>query len=210
MDFRFDDGLRDRLAACCAGFARATPPAPIPALRPAAVALTLVELPDRPGAAGFLLTRRADGLRAHGGQWALPGGRCDPGETPVETARRELAEELGLALASEHALGLLDDYPTRSGYLITPVVLWAGQAAALTPNPHEVASVHHIPLDAIARAETVDFFTVPESQRLGVRLRINGEFVDAPTAAVIYQFRELLAGRATRVADFEQPHFAWR
>ena len=73
----------------------------------------------------MLLTRRAAGLRAHRGQWALPGGRCDEGETPVEAALRELHEELGLELGPDDVLGLLDDYPTRSGYLITPVVVWA-------------------------------------------------------------------------------------
>ena len=87
----------------------------------------------------MLLTLRAAGLRAHRGQWALPGGRCDAGETPVEAALRELHEELGLELGPEDVLGLLDDYPTRSGYLITPVVVWAAtKAAGLSPNPAEV------------------------------------------------------------------------
>ena len=98
----------------------------------------------RSGHTALLLTRRAAGLRAHRGQWALPGGRCDAGETPVEAALRELHEELGLALGPDAVLGLLDDYPTRSGYLITPVVVWAGAGAAMSPNPQEVASVHRI------------------------------------------------------------------
>ncbi len=94
----------------------------------------------------LLLTRRAAGLRSHRGQWALPGGRCDEGETPVVAALRELHEELGLELGPDDVLGLLDDYPTRSGYLITPVVVWAAKGAVITPNPDEVASVHRIAL----------------------------------------------------------------
>jgi hypothetical protein len=105
---------------------------------------------------------------------------------------------------------MLDDYPTRSGYLITPVVIWAEQTQPLLPNPEEVAAVHRIPLAEIARADAIDFITIPESERQVVRIRMNDFLVHAPTAAVVYQFRELLAGRQTRVGDLEQPFFAWR
>jgi 8-oxo-dGTP pyrophosphatase MutT (NUDIX family) len=78
------------------------------------------------GGAAVILTRRATAMRAHPGQWALPGGRLEPGESPLDGALRELHEELRLELAAEDVIGVLDDYPTRSGYVITPVVLWAG------------------------------------------------------------------------------------
>ncbi len=107
-------------------------------------------------------------------------------------------------------LGLLDDYPTRSGYLITPVVLWAGSSTALSPNPDEVASVHRIALDTIEDADAFSFTTIPESTRRVIRFRHAGQFIHAPTAALIYQFREVLAGRDTRVAELEQPVFAWK
>jgi 8-oxo-dGTP pyrophosphatase MutT (NUDIX family) len=206
----FDDAVRDRVARRCAAFSRLPATPAIPGLLHAAVAIALVAMPDGAGGTGFLLTRRAADLRSHGGQWALPGGRCDDGEAPVAAALRELDEELGLALGADRVLGLLDDYPTRSGYLITPVVLWAGRAAKLRVNPQEVASVHHVALADIAQADAVEFFQIPESARIGVRVRIHGDLVYAPTAAVIYQFREVLAGRDTRVVDFEQPVFAWR
>src|SRR5580692_11123821 len=137
----FDDATRRNIAERCAAFARLPAAEPAPALKRAAVAIALVEADDGPGGTALLLTLRAAGLRAHRGQWALPGGRCDQGETPVEAALRELHEELGLALGPDDVLGLLDDYPTRSGYLITPVVVWA-TASRLSPNPAEVASVH--------------------------------------------------------------------
>ena len=149
-------------------------------------------------------------MRAHSGQWALPGGRCDGAELVVTAALRELEEEVGVRLGEQAALGLLDDYPTRSGYLVTPVVLWAGEGVVLRPNPDEVAAVYRVALADIAREDAVDFVSIPESDRRVVRVYIEGSRVHAPTAAFLYQFRELLAGRITRVADLEQPVFAWR
>ncbi|MET0295403.1 MAG: CoA pyrophosphatase [Phenylobacterium sp.] len=208
MSHPFDSAFRDILAERCRSFPRI--PHEAEGLKRSAVVLTLVAADDGSGETAFLLTRRSPRLRAHAGQWALPGGRCDPGETPQEAALRELQEELGVSLSPNHVLGVLDDYPTRSGYAITPVVAWLNDAAALAPNPQEVASVHHIRLDDIAQEDAVRFETIPESPRPIVRLRIGEHFIHAPTAALIYQLRELVAGRVTRVADLEQPVFAWR
>jgi 8-oxo-dGTP pyrophosphatase MutT (NUDIX family) len=206
----FDHATRRDIAARCAGFTRAPDSDPAPGLKRAAVAIVLVEAGDAANQAAVLLTRRAAGLRAHRGQWALPGGRCDAGEQPVEAALRELHEELGLELGPENVLGLLDDYPTRSGYLITPVVVWTAGAAAMSPNAAEVASVHRIALEDIEQADAFDFTAIPESTRRVIRFRHAGQFIHAPTAALIYQFREVLAGRDTRVAELEQPVFAWK
>jgi hypothetical protein len=107
-------------------------------------------------------------------------------------------------------LGLLDDYATRSGYLITPIVVWVSSNSAIKPNPSEVASVHRIALDGIEREDAFSFTTIPESTRRVIRFHIAGHFIHAPTAALIYQFREVLAGRNTRVAELEQPVFAWK
>jgi 8-oxo-dGTP pyrophosphatase MutT (NUDIX family) len=209
MTRRFDHATRRNIAERCAAFARLPASEPVPALKRAAVAIALTEA-DAAGETAVLLTLRAAGLRAHRGQWALPGGRCDAGETPVEAALRELHEELGLELAPGDVLGLLDDYSTRSGYLITPVVVWAATAAVISPNPEEVASVHRIALGDIERADAFDFVAIPESTRRVIRFRHAGQFIHAPTAALIYQFREVLAGRDTRVAELEQPVFAWK
>jgi 8-oxo-dGTP pyrophosphatase MutT (NUDIX family) len=178
-------------------------------LKHAAVAIVVAKAEDGPEAS-LLLTLRASGLRAHGGQWALPGGRCDPGEMPVEAALRELHEELGLALTHSDVIGLLDDYPTRSGYLITPVVMWAQDSAELAPNPDEVASVHRVALSDLGRPHAFDFVSIPESDRRVIRYNHFGHRIHAPTAALIYQFSEVVAGRMTRVAELEQPVFAWK
>src|SRR3954470_10334255 len=135
----YDDATRRDIAALCAGFARLPASEPATTLQRAAVAITLVEADAALDGTALLLTLRAAGLRAHRGQWALPGGRCDEGETPVMAALRELHEELGLEIGEQNVLVLLDDYPTRSGYLITPVVVWAGANAKVSPNPAEVA-----------------------------------------------------------------------
>jgi 8-oxo-dGTP pyrophosphatase MutT (NUDIX family) len=210
MTMPFDHTTRRNIAARCAGFARLPESAPAPALKRAAVAIALVEAGEGGGATALLLTMRAAGLRAHRGQWALPGGRCDAGETAIEAALRELREELGLQTGPDDVLGLLDDYPTRSGYLITPVVVWAEGCGAIAPNPDEVASVHRIALDDIERVDAFDFVAIPESDRRVIRFRHQGRFIHAPTAALIYQFREVLEGRATRVVELEQPVFAWK
>ena len=210
MLYPFDDGFRELVASRCAAFSRLPDSDQTLGLKRAAVAVTLVAAEGSSGEAAFLLTKRARSLRQHKGQYALPGGRIDEGETPAAAALRELREEVGLELGTADVLGTLDDYPTRSGYLITPVVVWAPREAPLRPNPDEVASVHRIALADIARDDAIDFIAIPESERRVIRIRMNGGLVHAPTAAVVYQFHELLAGRATRVIDLEQPVFAWK
>ncbi|WP_234683288.1 NUDIX hydrolase [Bradyrhizobium monzae] len=205
----FGDATRRNIADACASFARLPDAVEPPTLKRAAVVLALTASNDGDDTA-FLLTRRASSLRSHRGQWALPGGRCDAGETPVEAALRELDEELALRLPAHAVLGLLDDYPTRSGYLITPVVVWAAESNAIAPNPDEVASVHRIALDTIERDDAFDFTSIAESSRRVIRFHHQMSLIHAPTAALIYQFREVLAGRQTRVTDLEQPVFAWK
>jgi 8-oxo-dGTP pyrophosphatase MutT (NUDIX family) len=208
MRHPFNAATRAAIAARCAAFSRAAAVGETSGLKRAAVVITLVEGAE--AGTALLLTLRAASLRAHSSQWALPGGRCDDGEAPVVAALRELDEELGLRLAPDDVLGCLDDYPTRSGYLITPVVAWALAPAVLTPNPDEVASVHRIALADLARPDAFDFTAIPESDRRVVRYRHAGQFIHAPTAALLYQFREVLDGRDTRVAELEQPVFAWK
>jgi 8-oxo-dGTP pyrophosphatase MutT (NUDIX family) len=206
---RFDDALLARARAHLAGFERR--PLAVDGRRPAAVAVVL--LPDDEGRACFLITRRAATLKTHSRQWALPGGRLEPGERAEAAALRELREEVGLAADESAILGLLDDYGTRSGFVMTPVVVWAPGPVTLTPDPAEVASVYRVPLDDLDHPDVPRLITIPESDRpvIQLPLPILGALVHAPTAAVVYQMREVVMhGRPTRVHDLEQPVWAWR
>jgi len=207
MSHIFNAGLRETLSKHLAQLDPWTPPhAP---LKQAAVAITVVPHEDT---AGFLLTRRAPRLNAHAGQWALPGGRIDEGETTIEAGLRELYEEINLAAQASDVLGTLDPYPTRSGYMITPIIVWMENLEDMKPNPGEVASIHPFALSELERPDSPVFLTIPESERPVIRLLLGEEgHVHAPTAALLYQFAEVaLRGRTTRVHDLEQPVWAWK
>ena len=161
------------------------------------------------GGAAVVLTRRGAGLSSHRNQWALPGGRVDADETPLEAAMRELDEEVGLRVGAADLLGRLDDYPTRSGYVITPFVFWAPEGAEPVPNPDEVASVHRVAIRELRREPR--FVAIPESERPVIQVPIGGDLIHAPTGAIIHQFRAVaFDGAEVRVDGYEQPVFAWR
>ncbi|MBX3125945.1 MAG: CoA pyrophosphatase [Polyangiaceae bacterium] len=183
-------------------------PLALDGLRAAAVAITVVGAAEPPH---FLLTRRPAHAPRHKNQFALPGGRTEPGETAAQAARRELREELGLSLTEGAVLGELDDYATRSGFVITPVVLWCDRVPELTPDPGEVAELHRVALHTLFDPELVHVAEGPDSAGPILSLRLVGTSIFAPTAALILQFRDVaLAGLDTRVASYEQPRFAWQ
>lgn len=220
-DLRFDSALKTAVENRLDGFVAA--PQTDAQLQPAAVAIVLVAAdrdPLMPGLAwsaaekqdtAVVLTRRAAKLNNHAGQWALPGGRMEADETPPQAALRELDEEVGLRLAQSAVMGVLDDYPTRSGFRITPVVVWGGCGSQLTPNPHEVASIHRLPVRELLRHDAPWLQQLAASQHPVLRMPVGSRWIAAPTAAMLYQFREVaMRGQATRVAHFEQPYFAWK
>ncbi len=166
---------------------------------------------DVSGGAAFLLCRRTSRLTSHPAQWALPGGRLDPGESVVDAALRELDEEVGVRLAESTVLGMLDDYPTRSGYVITPVVVWGGGRLDLQPSPDEVVAVYRVGLHQLQREDSPRFVEIPESPRPVVQIPLGNDLIHAPTGAVLLQLRWLgLEGRTDPVDHLEQPVFAWR
>lgn len=238
MTINYDAALRERIRANLAAHDRRT--CTDPTKRHAAVAITLVDshvgedrvdpapvedwiagrpMPDSldgrmvdvSGGASFLLCRRASRLNSHSAQWALPGGRLDPGETSVDAALRELHEEVGVDLPGSSVLGMLDDYPTRSGYVITPVVLWGGGRLELLPSPDEVVAVYRVGLHQLQREDSPRYITIPESPRPVVQIPLGNDLIHAPTGAVLLQMRWLgLEGRGDPVDQLEQPVFAWK
>ena len=239
MTISYDDALRAQVLAHLASHDRRT--VTDPTKRHAAVAVVLVdselgedrvdpapvddwidgrEMPeagldgrmiDVSGGAAFLLCRRTSRLSSHAAQWALPGGRVDPGETAVDAALRELDEEVGVNLPDSTVLGLLDDYPTRSGYVITPVVIWGGGRLDLRPAPDEVVAVYRVGLHQLQRDDSPRFISIPESPRPVVQIPLGNDLIHAPTGAVLLQLRWLcLEGRHDPVDGLEQPVFAWK
>ncbi|GCA99393.1 CoA pyrophosphatase [Mycolicibacterium sp. NCC-Tsukiji] len=239
MTIPYDETLRAQIGTHLAGHRRRV--VDDPSKRHAAVAIVLVDsergedridpapvdewiggrpLPDQnldgrmvgvAGGAAFLLCRRTSRLNSHAAQWALPGGRLDPGETVVDAALRELHEEVGIKLPDESVLGLLDDYATRSGYVITPVVMWGGGRLDPQPSPDEVLAVYRVGLHQLQRPDSPRFISIPESDRPVVQIPLGNDLIHAPTGAVLLQMRWLgLEGRPDPVDELEQPVFAWR
>lgn len=236
----YDDRLRDRVAANLDGYPRRTTPLDERRRAAVAIVLVdsevgedrvdpappglgdMAQVPgatddldgrmvDVSGGAAFLLCRRSAGLNSHASQWALPGGRIDDGEDAIDAALRETDEEVGVRLGRDAVLGVLDDYPTRSGYVITPVVVWGGGRLDLAPAPDEVLAVYRIGLHQLIQDDSPRFVTIPESDRPVVQVPLGRDLIHAPTGAVLVQFRWLaLEGRPDPVDRFEQPVFAWR
>ena len=219
IGLHYDIKLRQHISNNLQQFNRNSPT--LTKTKKAAVAITIVESKGNPdiyglqqsesGKAAIIITKRATGLSKHAGQWALPGGRIDEGETPEEAAVRELQEEVGLTVDTNQILEKLDDYSTRSGFTITPIVIWGGSDINLTPNPDEVASIHRIPIEEFMRKDAPILETIPESKNPVILMPVGYSWIAAPTAAILYQFREVaILGHALRVDHFEQPYFAWR
>lgn len=207
-DLGFTPALRRQLQRRLESFSWLT----LPSADKSHAAVVLAIVPDAAEQAAILLTRRASHLGRHSGQFALPGGRIEDGETPEVAGLRELTEEVGLSLPQSSLLGRLDDFVSRSGFHITPIVAW-GNNGPIEADPGEVAAIYRVPIADCGRPQALvqtDFFaeqpTLP-----ALDLETVGTYVFSPTAAIMHQFAELAVhGLRTEVRDFEQPAFAWR
>ena len=140
--------LGDRLRASLALPATERPiAADLPEIRSGAAiaAAVLIAVTDRTKP-GVILTVRREHLRTHAGQIAFPGGRVDPGEGTLEAALREAHEELGLEPHVADPIGLLDDYRTVTGFVVTPAIVVIPPDLPLSPHEHEVADWFEAPL----------------------------------------------------------------
>ncbi len=182
-------------------------------LRHAAVAIVILENCQGPGKHAILLTLRTSKLKQHAGQYALPGGKLDEGETTIAAAIREVEEELGFSLSLADCLGVLDDYITRSGFCITPVMFWAPADTLIKPCADEVQEVYQIPFCELD-SDAIPVFEPGVDEERPVPLSqfpTLGHSMYSPTASIIYQFREVaIRGLQTRVGHFDQPAFAWK
>lgn len=210
MSYAFKPHLRTGIAEHLSGFAVEN--VDETGLRNAAVAIVVTPHPDT-ASASVILTLRPATMKRHSNQFALPGGRLDAGETVYDAALRELSEELRLNLSEDCVLGRLDDYPTRSGFRITPVVVWAEHDGPINHDPREVAQVFHVPIEDLT-GPGMPMLSAPNADGrrvLSSWLPTIGYHVFSPTAAMLYQFREVaILGNHTRVAHFDQPEFAWK
>ncbi|MER9832403.1 CoA pyrophosphatase [Mesorhizobium sp. M0134] len=179
-------------------------------MKQAAVAIVLVAADDGSGETALFLTLRCAKMRSHAGQYALPGGRGDQGEDAVDTVIRECFEELALSLSADQLLGTLDIYATQSGYAVTPVVFATTNEPDLCLNPKEVDQVFRIKLSDLSGERSAQFFSQGENGRRLIRFSIFDHHIYAPTAAILYQFIEMTAGRYQRVDDLAAPDFARR
>ena len=157
------------------------------------------------GRVTYILTRRALTMRRNAGNYALPGGNVEPGEDSIEAALRETDEELGVRLSRECALGLLDDFVTLGGHVVTPVVLCTDRVLKLAPDPREVHRAWRLPVAQLDLPDTPRF--VPQGDGAPIlQMRARHGWINAPTAAWLFQFREVaLHGRATRLDNVGQP-----
>lgn len=171
-------------------------------------AAVVVALNGSARTAQFIVIKRvARGTNA--GHWALPGGRLDAGETATEAGLRELHEEVGLQVPETHVLGLLDDFTTTSGYVITPLVALIPPGQQIRCNPAEVHSVHPIQVSRLLHPGVPRWRTVAADTPPLLQMPLRHDMVvHAPTGAILWQFAEVaLRGRPQRVLDLQEPAF---
>lgn len=115
-------------------------------------AAVLVPLCSAGDDVSLLYTLRSNQLRNYSGHISFPGGKCDPNETVIDTALREVREEIGL---SAHRISIWGEGPTFPGrdnrILITPVLASIEdlQQHDLAINTSEVAEVFTITLETL-------------------------------------------------------------
>ncbi len=162
-------------------------------LRPAAVLMGLI---DRGDDYGVVFTQRPKTMKAHPGQIALPGGKLEEGESFVEAALREAAEEINAPRQNIDVIGQAEPYRTGSGFCVSLIVGEYPSDFKPEPCPHEVADVFETPLS---------FLMTPENHERGQReflgvmrsyyaMPYNGRYIWGVTAGMIRNLYDCLYG----------------
>lgn len=161
-------------------------------LRPASVLIPLV---DHGGHLSVLLTQRTDHLNHHPGQISFPGGRAEPEDVDViATALRETHEEIGIEPELIDVIGCLDDYITRTGFAITPVVGVMRPPLLLEPDPNEVADIFEVPLNFLMdrKNHLLDQRTFEGYQRQFYAMQYDERYIWGATAGMLVNFSNFL------------------
>ncbi|WP_287463760.1 CoA pyrophosphatase [Accumulibacter sp.] len=162
---------------------------------PAAVLFPIVRRDDGPT---VLLTQRTAHLKDHPGQISFPGGRCESADaSPVHTALREAAEEIGLAAAHVDIAGYLPEYLTSTGFRVTPVVAMVTPPFELQVDAFEVAEVFEVPLSFLLDPANHQRHSLHYRGRLRhyYAMPYRGYFIWGATAGIIMSlYRALAAG----------------
>lgn len=164
---------------------------------PLVAAAVLAGLVERPDGTTLLLTRRTDSLRRHAGQVALPGGRIDPGETPLQAALREAREEIDLDPSHVEPMGISTAYQTGTGYLVTPIVAFVSPRMALRPNPDEVAAIFEAPFEYLmnpAHHEQRSYVTAEGHTRHYYAIHWRDQLIWGATAGMVRALHDRLYG----------------
>jgi 8-oxo-dGTP pyrophosphatase MutT (NUDIX family) len=120
---------------------------------------------------------------ADGWLWELPAGKIDPGETPIGTATRELAEEAGLLAQDWTDLGRMQSSP---GVFTEIIHLWMARGLTRQPHVHEqdeLIEIHWLPL-----AQALDWCN-------------DGEITDAKTLVGLYRANAIIKGALEMLSE---------
>jgi len=162
-----------------------------PDLRLASVLVPIIEHDAGPT---LLLTRRADHLNSHSGQVAFPGGKVEPGETPVDGALREAEEEVGLDRSFVDVAGFLNPYETGTGFRILPVISFVRPGFSLTAEPGEVAEIFEVPLSFLMNDDNHERHSVfwRGKRRAYYAMPYQGHYIWGATAGMIRNLHDRL------------------
>ncbi|RLV55349.1 CoA pyrophosphatase [Aeromicrobium phragmitis] len=178
-----------------------------PGSRAAAVAIVLFDAGDT---ARYCLIKRAKRGR-NAGQWALPGGKVEPGESSLDAALREAHEEVALDTSRSTVLGRLDDFVTSSGFVISPYVVAAPRGWRPIAADEEVQGAFEFAIADLLRPDVVRWARVDDGPALLQMHVAAGVRIHAPTGAVLWQFRQTaLHGDEVSIAELRQPLFTHR